>query len=272
MRKGLCLLLILLVVASLVAIQPLTVKAQQKVITVPDDFPTISSAIKNATNGDTIYVRSGIYTETELTIDKSVALIGENAGSTKLNLQSEKHVGEPLYWYLPDLFPAPVWYDTAMKVHSDNFVLTGFTIVTNGGDINITGNNNQIKGNVLTSFMSIIGSNSQLRNNSIKAPLTMLGSNNDITDNVFSENPSAKRLYDYEIAGNHCNFSSNRIINGDVNFVGTFGVMSFNNVTGSFSSTTDDCFFYKNIFTESGEFRVNGKDNIVCRNVLDHYG
>jgi hypothetical protein len=100
----------------------------------------------------------------------------------------------------------------------------------------------------------------------------MLGSNNNITENTFSENPSIKRLYDYNIAGTNCNFSSNRINGGDVNFAGTYGIISFNNVTGSFSTTSDDCFFYKNFFSESGEFRVNGKNNIICKNVLDHYG
>ncbi len=272
MRKSLALSLILLFLMSLVILQTNTVNAQTKTIVVPDDFPTISSAIANATNGDTIYVKSGTYTEYELGINKPISLIGENSGSTKLNLQSARHVGDPLYWYLPDLFPAPVWYDTAMKVRSDNFVLSGLTIATNGGDINITGNNNQIKGNSITAFTSIIGSDNQLRNNSIAAPFTILGSNNHITDNTFLENPTIKRLYDYDIAGNHCNFSSNNVKGGDVNFVGEYSVFSFNNFTGTLSTASDDCFFYTNTFTESGEFRVNGNNNIICKNILDHYG
>ena len=206
MRKSLALSLVLLFLMSLVILQTNTVNAQTKTIVVPDDFPTIPSAIANATNGDTIYVKSGTYTEYEFGINKPISLIGENSGSTKLNLQSARHVGDPLYWYFPDLFPAPVWYDTAMKVRSDNFVLSGLPISTNGGDINITGNNNQIKGNSITAFTSIIGSDNQLRNNSIAAPLTILGSNNHITDNTFLENPTIKRLYDYDIAGNHGTF------------------------------------------------------------------
>ena len=273
MEKRLTLLLILLFVNPLLFVpKTFCQETQPKTIIVPDDFLTISTAIGNAATGDTVYVRSGVYTETELKINKSISLIGENSGSTLLNLQSTRYVGEPLYPNVPDLFPAPVWYDTAMKVRSDNFALAGFAIVTTGGDINITGNNNQIKNNILSAFTSVIGSNNQLSSNTIDAPLTMLGSFNNITENTFSENPSIKRLYDYDIAGSHCNFSSNSINGGDVNFAGTYGIISFNNVTGSFSTASDDCFFYKNFFSESGEFRVNGKNNIICKNVLDHYG
>ena len=135
MRKTIVLLLILALIASSIIFLP--IKAQSQTIVVPDDYPTISSAIQNATNGDTIYVRSGTYTENELKITKSIFLIGEKPESTKINLNSEKH-DEPLYPEFPDLYRA-IWYDRAMAVHADNFVLSGLTISTTGGDINITG-------------------------------------------------------------------------------------------------------------------------------------
>ena len=136
-KKTLTLLLVVLFLLSLATVQPINVKAQSKTLLVPDDFPTISSAIQNATNGDTIYVRSGTYTENELKITKSIFLIGEKPESTKINLNSEKH-DESLYPEFPDLYRA-IWYDRAMAVHADNFVLSGLTISTTGGDINITG-------------------------------------------------------------------------------------------------------------------------------------
>ncbi len=270
MRKFVGILLVLLTISYIANFGTPTAKADSKIIIVPDDFPSISMAIRNATTGDTIYVKGGTYTETQLRINKSVTLIGENSGSTTLNLLSTRHVGEPLYWYLPDLFPAPVSYDTAMRVHADNFVLIGFTIVTNGGDINITGNNNKIKENVLSRYTSVIGSNNELIRNSINAPLTVRGDYCIITDNKFSENPSAQRLYDFDITGNHGNFSLNSINGGDASFTGAYGVISFNNITGSLSSTSTDCFFYKNTFSNGGEFRVNGKNNIICKNLLNH--
>jgi parallel beta-helix repeat protein len=48
---------------------------------VPDDYPTIQEAIDNANNGDTIYVRNGIYHE-NVVIDKSINLIGEYEKNT----------------------------------------------------------------------------------------------------------------------------------------------------------------------------------------------
>jgi parallel beta-helix repeat protein len=46
-------------------------------IVVPDDFPTIYQAVNNASDNDTVYVRSGQYNES-VTIDKSLNLMGED--------------------------------------------------------------------------------------------------------------------------------------------------------------------------------------------------
>jgi hypothetical protein len=101
----------------------------------------------------------------------------------------------------------------------------------------------------------------------------MIGSNNDIVDNVFSENPSAKRVYDYDFTGSHCNFSLNGVNGGDTSFSGQQNIIAFNNIkSASLTATTDNCFFYNNNLTDSGVFTVTGKNNIICKNILDHYG
>jgi hypothetical protein len=51
-------------------------------ITVPDDYPTISQAIGNATNGDTIHVKAGTYCEQQILINKTITLIGEDTQNT----------------------------------------------------------------------------------------------------------------------------------------------------------------------------------------------
>jgi len=250
-KRAFSIILLLLITSSIITFLPVKATGARTLV-VPDSYPSISSAIANATDGDTVYVKRGTYTEYELRINKAISIIGEGAESTKLHLQSTKH-DEPLYPDIPDLYRA-IWYDRAMAVNTDNFGISGFSISTTGGDIDITGNNNRIK------------------DNSIAASLTIIGNHIEIIGNTFSESPTAKRLYDYNIAGSHCNFTLNEINGGDVNFAGTYDVISFNNVTGSFSSVSDDCFYYKNLFKESGEFKVNGNNNIICRNVLDHYG
>ena len=86
LAKAITFLIIVLLIVSLISIQPLTVKAQPKTITVPDDYPTIQDAVGNATAGDTIFVKAGFYPVTfhndGLIIDKPLTLVGENSGKT----------------------------------------------------------------------------------------------------------------------------------------------------------------------------------------------
>jgi hypothetical protein len=64
---------ILLILAStVVAMQAVEVcKANPSTIVIPDDYATIAYAIGNATDGDTIIVKSGTYNETTLEINKT---------------------------------------------------------------------------------------------------------------------------------------------------------------------------------------------------------
>jgi len=51
-------------------------------ITVPDNYSTIQQAINAAKPGDTIFVKNGTYHEHNVTIDKTITLIGENPANT----------------------------------------------------------------------------------------------------------------------------------------------------------------------------------------------
>lgn len=53
-----------------------------KVIVVPDDYPKISWAVGNASEGDTIFVKSGVYPESLIVVDRNVVIVGENADDT----------------------------------------------------------------------------------------------------------------------------------------------------------------------------------------------
>lgn len=53
-------------------------------ITVPDDYPTIQEAVDNANDGDTIFVRNGVYNE-NIVIDKSIDLVGEDKMNTLID-------------------------------------------------------------------------------------------------------------------------------------------------------------------------------------------
>jgi parallel beta-helix repeat protein len=82
-------------------------RAEPHTLIVPDDYPTINAALGGAINGDTIFVRNGIYNET-LTVNKAVSLIGENRETTIINGQITR---------------------TVLAVQHDNVNVTGFTVV-----------------------------------------------------------------------------------------------------------------------------------------------
>jgi len=106
MRKTIALLVVaLLVISSTISLLP--VKAQARTIVVPDDYSTISMAIARASDGDSIFVKSGTYTE-RLVIDKALSLRGEDKGSTVINGDNG---------------------GTVIIVSHDNVEFTGFSVI-----------------------------------------------------------------------------------------------------------------------------------------------
>lgn len=101
-----------IIVTSLFLVRSLTPISS---ITVPDDYSSIQSAVDHALDGQTILVRKGTYTEQQITIDKTVSLIGENPENTIL-------VGINNIKYAPPY---------VIQLSADNVKVSGFTI-TNG--------------------------------------------------------------------------------------------------------------------------------------------
>jgi nitrous oxidase accessory protein len=116
--KSLAIVLVFVFVASLVIIQPVTVKASSsKTIVVPDDYPTIQAAIGNASTGDIVFVKAGNYSVfggDGLLIDKSISLMGESSQNTVIT------VGK--YRYGRD----------AIHITADNVTVSGFYIEGGG--------------------------------------------------------------------------------------------------------------------------------------------
>lgn len=57
----------------------------EHVIVVPDDYPKISWAVGNASEGDTIFVKSGVYPESSILVNKTLTIVGENAETTVID-------------------------------------------------------------------------------------------------------------------------------------------------------------------------------------------
>jgi hypothetical protein len=167
--KTLGLVLAILFIMSLVTLQLALAETQPKTITVPDDYPTIQAAIGNATAGDTVYVRKGIYYApyfNVIVIDKPLSLIGEDASSTIIDGidRGEYSMGHYVMTWNGITLDAP------------NSTISGFTIRNMNHAI--------INGHSSPSGDRILGNN--LSNN--KVPIAWGGTDfliegNNITDN-----------------------------------------------------------------------------------------
>ena len=120
-------------------------EANSRIIIVPDDYASIQEAINNANNGDTIFVKKGVYVENPM-VNRSVSLVGENRDATIIDVTA------------------------GLKVEADNVTITGFTIYDGYDGISISSIYCNISGNKITNVKYGI--------------VTVSASNNQITDNV----------------------------------------------------------------------------------------
>lgn len=135
------------------------------------NYTKIQDAIDNATNGDTIFVFSGIYYE-NIVIDKSIYLIGENKFKTILD--------------------GSIKGDT-VSINAENVTVQGFTIT------NATGSGIY---NIFKAGIRIIGSHNTIKSNIIKnnnvGLFTRRVTNITILENEFYNNAITLSPYDVE--------------------------------------------------------------------------
>jgi nitrous oxidase accessory protein len=181
MGKTATLLLVLVFLTASCLIIPSSVQAGPKTITVPDDYPTIESAITNANDGDTILVKEGTYHET-LKINKSITLIGEDRDTTIIKGFLREGIKIPL------------------TITQNNVTITGFTLSEGWAGIQLFATCCTISGNRITNNEHGIrhcGYNCQIIGNIVHS-------------NRFS-NIRLEYCYNAVVEGNHVLFSSDGI-------------------------------------------------------------
>ena len=178
MQKTITLLFVLILATTLMATHQL-VQAQQNIITVPDDYSTITEAIHNAQNGDTVYIKSGTYHEQTITINKTITLIGENMKTTTINLHPPS---QPLY------HSSILVYDNPIQITADQVTISNFTITSDSGIITIHGIGNKVIDNYLKTSIATYGNETQVANNEFdNGSLNVNGYNNTIANNTLIE-------------------------------------------------------------------------------------
>ena len=228
--------------------------AEPRTIIVPDDYPTIASAIGNATNGDTIFVKAGTYEEHTLFINKTLALIGEDKNDTTI-----KNI-DYIPWDPVNPFPPPA--PVTLQISADSVKVSGFNIASGGVPISVSANKVQIVNNVINpqgNGISINGNNNTVTQNSISG----LG-------NCFVTCSGA-----YNIVAN--NSMTGQTSNG-LDIYGSFSVIIGNTlvdcgVFGMIYVVSDRTIIANNTLINSGSIQIaKGSNNTVYANRISRAG
>jgi nitrous oxidase accessory protein len=258
--------LLLILCFSVVLISQIgIIKAEPMTVVVPDDYSTIFDAISNASEGDTVFVRSvRTYNET-IIIDKPLSLIGEDEGT------------ELIGW---GHIPGP-YLHSIIQIEADDIKISGFSLyydhygITGSGDrVQIVGNkmdgiginlggsyNNISENNIRNSGISFSGSfNSVTGNNLTRGNIQLTGSSNTVSGNNITDSGIG-----IKVMGDSNTIYNNIITDGSIGIELETG--SGNNVYGNFImenwfmgihlSTTFDNVVYK---------------NYIANNVYEHDG
>jgi hypothetical protein len=258
MRGSAAAILVFICLIASCLIMPLSVKAGSKTLVVPDDYATIEAAIENATDGDTIFVKAGTYEENPLEINKALSLVGEGAGSTKICF-------DPPYteetWNILEHYK---FYETPITVTADDFTLSGFKIVTTGGQIVMNGNGTKIMENEILTGLQVSGSQLKITGNIFPCEITISGSYSNISANIG---------YNMRIHGSFCDvslnsFSGSASAAGGIWFEGNFCLVHDNDMKASDGILGgNNNIIYRNVVDDaSNGLAVGGSNNTVCLN------
>lgn len=233
MGKGFAFVVVLVFLTVFFLAVPLPVKAQSKTIVVPDDYSTIASAIENATDGDTVFVKSGTYNESTLVINKVIWLQGEDQLTTKINLNP------PWIEYanpLPFDWNQISHFEDALKITSNDVKVSGFTISNNvtsmGGLYIVDGDRILITNNTIqNNSIFLMGSHQVFTLNTVRGSVECYSSQyNIIAGNIVYGDIWVNNPPEFMVAPHITNLiCGNLAVDGNGIAVGGDGNIVFNN-------------------------------------------
>ena len=263
--------LLLFVLVFLVAsgyITLLLASAEPKTIIVPDDYPTISAAISHASDGDTILVRNGTYTEQALEINKSLTITSEYVNGTKISLHPPQ---------VPAVIPGGqtiMVYDHPIRFYADDIKLSGCNITSDGGDILANGNRIQIVNTTMATERTgisfyLTGNESQVLSNTM-AGLIVAGSNNTVAGNHVS-GISVTGAFNFIIkndAGSIALIGSRNLVDGN-SFIENGGGVGIWIIDAYYNTITNNIEVGSNVGIAIGYANPSGSYNIFAGNTVE---
>jgi hypothetical protein len=190
-----------IILFSAVAGTQVVKKARAETIIVPDDYASIQSAIDNADEGDTVFIKKGTYQERVLEINKSILVLGEDKDKTIINFDP------PVvnYTFLYNTMQA---HSTAITIDANDVKFSGFTInmptdMDSLGGINATGDRIEIVSNNLgrEGNVRLNGKMANISGNSIPAGMNIIGDKHTIMNNLLEGGLETQGVYN-RIDGN----------------------------------------------------------------------
>jgi len=225
-----------------------------KILTVPDEYSTIQAAVDQASAGDTIFVRSGVYNENIL-IDKPLTLEGENSSSTTIMGTGGSNPNAVLILAADNV---KISGFTIESLTYSNTTMYAYGIWVEGNDCAITGN--VIQNSYTGIFCSTQSSTTIIQNTiklSIKNGICFYGGNQN---NVSYNNITGNAVSGIEMDGYSNTISDNNIL-GNYRGIGlgtTYSVVFDNNIESN---------------TESGIFLAGSKNIVSANNIVSNkYG
>lgn len=237
---GLAAVLVLALTLSVATLAPLNflsvsyAKADSKTIVVPTDFATITAAVGNASAGDTILVKAGVYHENPV-VNKTVVLRGEGNNQTIVVGKGGIERGA----------------NPVFTLAADGIAMSGFSVTSDkypeatnfASGIKIAANNCTLKGNevfrtyygVFSSLLSNSAISCNIVTGALKDGIRLCGgSHNTIISNVVSGSAQSGLALD-----GYLDTVANNTFQGNNRGIGlgaSFSVVYANNITGNSES------------------------------------